>query len=1568
MSLFIGNAPETQERQDTHGPAFPTPSITTEWWDSSWQYRALYTVNSSVDLHDFVVNAEEVNFTQVLEDLGINTDVDGDFIPESLRVIEVGAASQNEIPYELIPLASGNFSVEWVLNGSVGPGADREFYFYFNNTGASWSKPVYYDSGDIFDPVFINESTWPKVVYYDANYGRNHWMRNPVDYKDYFNTKGYITKTAPELKTWMDIKIENGAIGSVVVMARDNIPDTVAESQSTSNTMRQYLDAGGRILWVADWFLYYQGHAGGGETRWGSNGGRNILGVRGQTTGGNVALTTEGNDWGHQKDWPDGNGASKRPVVRSDVSITFSYLTSATTRAVGWLKNFNSTYPNSGFMDLYPRSDFPGNDPSVQSGCWNMSRKYLSPLDEANIGFSGAEQYFIDLEATVLDLDGLPIEGANVSLYEYNGTHDVYTNISDITNGTGHVNFTAVDPANYSFRVNWELQGSNGTQVKDIKVTDGYVYNFDNDSIEITADITNLVLNLDDLDGDPVEGARVEVFENDTLGTSLANLTTDVSGNCTLRWSPANYSLMAYFIHENDTGIAAWDTGGELNLTDSTLQDIELTSLINIEETVNLSKFVVKVQADTSGDILLGARVNFKNDSLGYDVNLTVQDDSLTFLWHAISTGIEYNVSIEYLDENPLFEVNGTGGGLDDSHVISLQSKTWHDFNVSVSKVETYLNYNITVESHVDSSTKDFLNNNETCTAYWNDLVHVSIDYFYDNGTENVSITGASLKVNIKEVATSLYIDSGFSYSGGLYEITLNTSQINASVGSEIYGKYFNMFFLADKAGFEKNGSQFCTLNLIPYNTSLEVNTTSASVHYSYSLNVSAVYRDLNHSIEIPGATATWTLTRVSSGDSFGPNAMNEHQGGDYSLMLDTTGYELGQYTISIEVRKDLHLVQEVAVSLSIVEIPTVVNGTRIFHYTTSSIINQPWTFYLEYTRDDTGAPLDSASIASFAWENQDTGSNDNGSLTNEGGGFYSLGFQGTELGTYEISINLHQEYYEAREAIITVLVGESDFNYTVDPTSQAIVSNDTAEYRVTVRDRYNDSLLMDDGLVNFVDPMSNFTNGIDIHNEMNGTFTISVRPWNDTIQAATFLLTFRINKSDYTSAFFYVSLTVVDWPIGMIFSKPSYEVFKNEELNISLSLTDTWNGGNALENANLMAEISGISGATWAGLQHVSFLESSPGTYYILLDASDTLLSDDGSYEVTVNASIDIPSLDTYNFTQVTTVGFSIKLRPIIASIQLNQTSVPYDQDFLVELTLADGLNSTVLAESFLQQADVLLGSLNPSYTSATWNYVGGKFSFTMATTGLAIGQYNLEVNLTMDSTLYLDGETSQNLWIVRHVTQSFASSNQSSIARGFDVEFTISVEDAIESTALLEAGVSSITLTAGTLVETFTSANWTFNAGDFSMNLSTNMLSVGRYDVQVQVETDPTYFENGTAVLPIWIVPHDVLVSITPIAPIPFEENTTVEIEVFDLVTSLPIEEANITEFTLLVNGVTTWYDGSNWTYSAGVLEVNLSTSGLSIGVYDIDCDVTLNPLYYNNGSDVLPITIRPRLVEWV
>ena len=151
-------------------------------------------------------------------------------------------------------------------------------------------------------------SPYDRVAYFDDNYA-THWI--PIgeveQVRDALQAAGYAIVDADELKDWMDARIADGKL-SVVVFCQDVAPETVVETNDETCTLRQYLNAGGKVVFYGDIPFYNQGNPGGGETNWGGNGSVGILGFNASPSGGwdanaEVTITEAGATWGLTEPW-----------------------------------------------------------------------------------------------------------------------------------------------------------------------------------------------------------------------------------------------------------------------------------------------------------------------------------------------------------------------------------------------------------------------------------------------------------------------------------------------------------------------------------------------------------------------------------------------------------------------------------------------------------------------------------------------------------------------------------------------------------------------------------------------------------------------------------------------------------------------------------------------------------------------------------------------------------------------------------------------------------------------------------------------------------------------------------------------------------------------------------------------------------------------------------------------------------------------------------------------------------------------------------------------------------------
>jgi hypothetical protein len=145
-----------------------------------------------------------------------------------------------------------------------------------------------------------------RAAYWDERY-RTNWAseEDSVAVRDALVDAGYTVVNADELKEWMDARIADGAL-SVVVLCRDNAPDTVVESIDANCTLRKYLDAGGKLVYYADIPFWDIGHVDGSWDNPGAAGQMNILGIGNidrWDTNNTVTITDVGAAWGLTQTW-----------------------------------------------------------------------------------------------------------------------------------------------------------------------------------------------------------------------------------------------------------------------------------------------------------------------------------------------------------------------------------------------------------------------------------------------------------------------------------------------------------------------------------------------------------------------------------------------------------------------------------------------------------------------------------------------------------------------------------------------------------------------------------------------------------------------------------------------------------------------------------------------------------------------------------------------------------------------------------------------------------------------------------------------------------------------------------------------------------------------------------------------------------------------------------------------------------------------------------------------------------------------------------------------------------------
>jgi len=102
-----------------------------------------------------------------------------------------------------------------------------------------------------------------KVVYHDEKYPTS-WItpRIASDITSFLNQHDFSVLDANQLRNFMLNKMENKIENAVVVFSVDIAPDTVLDDPSANCLIRQFLDAGGRVVWIGDIPFWHIGRKG----------------------------------------------------------------------------------------------------------------------------------------------------------------------------------------------------------------------------------------------------------------------------------------------------------------------------------------------------------------------------------------------------------------------------------------------------------------------------------------------------------------------------------------------------------------------------------------------------------------------------------------------------------------------------------------------------------------------------------------------------------------------------------------------------------------------------------------------------------------------------------------------------------------------------------------------------------------------------------------------------------------------------------------------------------------------------------------------------------------------------------------------------------------------------------------------------------------------------------------------------------------------------------------------------------------------------------------------------------
>jgi hypothetical protein len=293
------------------------------------------------------------------------------------------------------------------------------------------------------------------------------------------------------------------------------------------------------------------------------------------------------------------------------------------------------------------------------------------------------------------------------------------------------------------------------------------------------------------------------------------------------------------------------------------------------------------------------------------------------------------------------------------------------------------------------------------------------------------------------------------------------------------------------------------------------------------------------------------------------------------------------------------------------------------------------------------------------------------------------------------------------------------------------------------------------------------------------------------------------------------------------------------------------------------------------------------------------------------------------------------------------------------VSVTLIDADNSSSLVNEANVTQIVIAGQ---TFTAADWTYSSGVFYMLVDTSTWSIGTSSHQVivsTATVPSRTYYDGISSVTIQIRNHLL-GVSVAPPTPTPWSWMTTISITVVDLDNGSLLInEANFTQISIGANV----FTSADWSYAAGVFTVTLDTSSWSIGSaaYAVSVTTASAPSKaYADGTSSVTVTIRAHNIGISLSPPASTPWSWVTDISFTLIDLDNgSITVNEANITQVVIAGQVFTS----AEWNFAASTFTCTVDTSDWAIGSASYAVSVTTSSVgykYFSDASSSVPIQI--------
>ncbi|MFO7798104.1 MAG: DUF2341 domain-containing protein, partial [Promethearchaeia archaeon] len=491
-------------------------------------------------------------------------------------------------------------------------------------------------------------------------------------------------------------------------------------------------------------------------------------------------------------------------------------------------------------------------------------------------------------------------------------------------------------------------------------------------------------------------------------------------------------------------------------------------SLVYVESTdihvgINLSKIDFNVTEWESGDPIENALVKVYNSTgnptSDTPVAMISADESGLARFYGFNNKVgewgNYTVLVEFYDANYDFDVEDITYGQNEGYNITLDYQSFYNLEVRLNIENFQTNLNL-----ISLNPSNF-----TSDVYWSDNITITLNFTTTiNVTTNLA-TPDSINMQFRDAGWSPYgpiIDlSGYEEFSGIFDATLNTSEVNLKGGKSYY-----IIITAEKTGYTPPDALLIPIyiNEIPTNISIydyetfePLESRKIEQYYGEVINVSLGYFNTREHVLLTAEMFTYEWDY-----GFGNALEDPENPGYYYININTSLADAAEYRIELSVSSESYESKEDYFNLKILERPTTINGEKQIQDIPEIWIFEARNFTFEYKDNLTGNRISEAQTAYYEWYS--TSDQGIGDLIENEDSLYVLDFdtETRELGEYSIWIYIKRDNYELRVGHYTLNIQKRVIEATDLPNKKTnIVQGETLTIRITLRDPTNGSQLL---------------------------------------------------------------------------------------------------------------------------------------------------------------------------------------------------------------------------------------------------------------------------------------------------------------------------------------------------------------------------------------------------------------------------------------------------------------------------------------------------------------------------